>query len=144
MSRHFTEDELALYYYGELRTPRRVEIHLESCAACRNTYRDIAGTLAMMTAPAVPERADQYGLEVWQRIRYKLPEAGEGGRHVISRFSRFSGFSAFSRFSRFWDFSRTPSGAGLVAAAAVLVIGAFIAGRIWDRTDSLSTIVDRT
>ena len=59
MSRHFTEDELALYYYGELRKPRRVEIHLESCAACRDMHRDIAGTLALITAPALPERADQ-------------------------------------------------------------------------------------
>jgi len=128
VTHHFTEDELTLYYYGEGRGRRDIERHLESCADCSATYREIAGTLAMVAAPEVPERGDQYGLEVWQRIRHKLPDRETG----FARFSRVSGFSrfGFSGFSRFWEFSRL----GPVAAAALLVIAAFVGGRLWQRS----------
>ena len=49
MSQHYSEDDLALYYYGEARKPRQIELHLESCGTCKATYREIAGTLAMVT-----------------------------------------------------------------------------------------------
>jgi hypothetical protein len=117
VTHHFTEDELTLYYYGEGRRRHDVERHLESCAACAATYREIAGTLGMIAAPQVPERGDQYGLEVWQRIRHQLPERESG-------FSRFWGFSGFSEFSRF----------GVAAAAALLMIAAFIGGRVWQQS----------
>ncbi len=126
MTHHFTEDELTLYYYGEGRGRHDIERHLESCADCSATYREIAGTLAMVAAPEVPERGDQYGLEVWQRIRHKLPDRETG----FARFSRFSGFSRFPGFSGFWEFSRL----GPVAAAALLVIAAFVGGRLWQRS----------
>jgi hypothetical protein len=119
---HCTEDELTLYYYGEGRRRHDVERHLESCAGCAATYREIADTLAMIAAPEVPERGDQYGLEVWQRIRHKLPERESG-------FSRFWGFSGLLAFSRFGGLS----GFGLAAAAALLMIAAFVGGRAWQR-----------
>jgi len=117
MSQHYSEDDLALYYYGEARKPRQIELHLESCSACKATYREIAGTLAMVTAPEVPERGDSYGLEVRQRIRHRLPEPEE------TRFARFAGFFGFSGFS-------------VAAAAAVLLLAAFVAGRAWQRANS--------
>jgi hypothetical protein len=119
VSHHFSEDDLTLYYYGEGRRPDAIERHLESCASCASLYRDIAGTLAMIATHDVPERGDPYGLEVWQRIRHKLPE----------RDTRFSGFS------RFWEFSRF-SGFGLAAAAALLMIAAFVGGRAWQRSET--------
>ena len=73
-SRHYSEDDLTLYYYGEGRRRAAIERHLDTCAPCAALYREIAGTLALIAAPEVPERGDQYGLEVWQRIRHKLPE----------------------------------------------------------------------
>ena len=111
---HFTEDDLTLYCYGEGRR-HDIERHLESCPGCAATYREIAATLAMIAAPEVPERGDQYGLEIWQRIRHQLPETGG------SRFWRFSGFEGLSGF-------------GLAAAAALLIIGAFVGGRAWQRS----------
>ena len=110
---HYTEDDLTLYYYGEGRRRHDIERHLESCSECADTYRDIAGTLAMIAAPELPERGDQYGLEVWQRIRHQLPDRG------FSRFSRFSGFSGFP--------------APALAAAALLIVAAFVGGRAWQR-----------
>jgi hypothetical protein len=116
VSHHFSEDDLTLYYYGEGRRRDAIERHLESCAPCASLYREIAGTLAMIAAREVPERGDQYGLEVWQRIRHKLPERDTG-------------------FSRFWGFS----GFGLAAAAALLMIAAFVGGRAWQRLETQKT-----
>ena len=105
--KHYTEDDLTLYYYGEGRRRADVERHLDGCAACAKVYREIAGTLAMIAAPEVPERGDQYGLEVWQRIRHKLPE--QDG----------SWFGQWFRWDRL----------ALAGAAAALVLVAFLAGR---------------
>src|SRR5262245_16981167 len=116
MASHISEDDLTLYYYGEGRHRAAIERHLDTCAACAAVYREIAGTLAMIVAPEIPERGDQYGLEVWQRIRHRLPQEGFGG---------------FGRFSWLWGFSGFERLAIGAAAAAVLVIGAFIAGRAW-------------
>jgi hypothetical protein len=117
--KHYSEDELTLYYYGEGRRRADIERHLDECAACATCYREIARTLAMISAPDVPERGDQYGLEVWQRIRHRLPEQ-EPGFGGFGWFGRFAGFDSFTGFNRFLGFA---------AAAAVLMLAAFIAGR---------------
>ncbi|MGH9144609.1 MAG: hypothetical protein ACRD2I_26010, partial [Vicinamibacterales bacterium] len=95
MTHHFSEDELTLYYYGEGRERHGIERHLESCAGCAAAYREIAGTLAMIATPEAPERGDQYGLEIWQRIRHQLPER-DSGFWGFSRFARFLGSVRFS------------------------------------------------
>jgi hypothetical protein len=110
-STHYSEDDLALYYYGEGRRRDAVEQHLERCDACASLYREIAGTLAMIAAPKVPERGDQYGLEVWQRIRHKLPERQEPWWAALFQRDRLV----------------------FAAAAAMLVLVAFVAGRVWPR-----------
>jgi hypothetical protein len=106
VSTHYSEDDLTLYYYGEVRRKADIDQHLQSCAQCAGVYREIAGTLAMVVAEEIPERGERYGLEVWQRIRHQLPEQD-------SRFAWF-GFNSIL---------------GFAAAAAVLVIAAFVAGR---------------
>jgi hypothetical protein len=111
---HYTDDELTLYYYGEGRRRHDIERHLESCDGCTATYREIAGTLAMIAAPEVPERGDEYGRDVWQRIRHTLPERQP---------STAAALAAFFQPGRF----------AFVAAAAMLVLAAFLAGRVWPR-----------
>jgi hypothetical protein len=133
VTHHCTDDELTLYYYGEGRRRHNVERHLESCQACAATYREIAGTLAMIAAPETPERGDQYGLEIWQRIRHKLPERESG-------FSRFSGFWRFSGFERFSGFP----GFGVAAAAALLMVAAFIGGRVWQQRSATPVLTTAT
>jgi hypothetical protein len=133
VTHHCTDDELTLYYYGEGSRRHNVERHLESCQACAATYREIAGTLAMIAAPETPERGDQYGLEIWQRIRHKLPER-ESGFSRFSGFWRFSGFSGFERFSGF----------GVAAAAALLMIAAFIGGRVWQQRSATPVLTTAT
>jgi hypothetical protein len=109
---HYGEDDLILYYYGEGRGRSDVERHLASCAACAAAYQEIAGTLAAIVEPAVPERGDQYGLEVWQRIRHRLPEQEMSWWRFVERVFRGERFM-------------------LAAAAATLAIAAFVAGRFW-------------
>ena len=112
---HYSEDDLTLYYYGEGRRRAAIESHLDACAACRSLYREIAGTLAMIAAPEAPERGDQYGLEIWQRIRHQLPEQDARPWRALWR-----SLVAVDRL-------------GLAAAAALLVVAAFVAGRVWPR-----------
>jgi hypothetical protein len=115
VSHHFSEDDLTLYYYGEGRRRADIESHLDECAACASTYREIAGTLAMIATPEAPERGDQYALEVWQRIRHRLPEQDVSAWHTA--------WSALFRHDRLM----------FAAAAAMLVLVAFAAGRVWPR-----------
>src|SRR2546426_2962677 len=119
---HYKEDDLILYYYGEGRKRPDIERHLDECGACAATYREIAGTLSMVTEPALPERGDQYGLEVWQRIRHKLPEQEVPWWMVWFRGERLM----------------------LVAAAAVLVLAAFVAGRYLPRQQSATDTAGST
>jgi hypothetical protein len=104
--RHYDENELLLYHYGEGRRRDRIDEHLTVCDRCAALYREIASTLALADAIAVPERDDRYGLEVWQRIRHQLPE----------------------RQAPWWPGWPRPALAGVVA---VLVLAAFVAGRQW-------------
>jgi len=106
---HYTEDELILYYYGEHRRRVRVEQHLADCAPCRERYQGLAASLALVADPEIPERGDQYGLEVWQRIRHQLPE----------------------QEAPWWAVWTRPHRLALAGAAAALVLAAFIAGRTW-------------
>jgi hypothetical protein len=108
---HYPEEDLILYYYGEGRRRGDVEQHLEECASCAAAYRSISRTLAMVATQEPPERGDQYGLEVWQRIRHRLPEQDAPWWVVWLRWDRLA----------------------LVSAAAVLLVAAFVAGRAWQR-----------
>ena len=110
-ARHYSEDDLTLYYYGEGRRRDAIEQHLAGCASCASLYRDIAGTLGLIAPPEAPARGEQYGLEVWQRIRHKLPERPEPW------------------WASFFHRDRLV----VAAAAAMLVLVAFVAGRVWPR-----------
>src|SRR5262245_18527375 len=111
--RHYGDEDLILYYYGESRSQATIERHLDECASCTATYRTIAGTLGLVTSPEPPPRGEQYGLEVWQPIRHRLPEPDAPwwlGKNM-----------------RWLHWERLT----LAAAAAVLLVAAFVAGRVW-------------
>src|SRR6185436_3444075 len=101
---HPTEDELILYHYNEGRRRERVDGHLQKCSACAASYGAIVETLSLVPDPEVPERDDRYGLEVWQRIRHRLPVPD----------------------APWWMAWYRPALAG---AVAVLIVAAFAAGR---------------
>jgi len=78
--KHYTEDELILYYYGEDEDRGEVTRHFDACDDCADKYRGIRRTLEMVTDYDTPERMNNYGSEVWRRLRGRLPEGGHSGR----------------------------------------------------------------
>ena len=68
---HCSDDDLILAYYGET---TRYDVHLAQCSECSARFRDLRTELELVIAGDVPERGDRYGLEVWQRIRHRLPD----------------------------------------------------------------------
>jgi hypothetical protein len=69
----------------------------------------LSATLRMIETPQAPERGDQYGLEVWQRIRHRLPEQD------------VPWWSAWFRADRL----------AMAGALAVLLLAAFVTGLWW-------------
>ena len=99
---HCSDEELLLEYYGEA---SRHSAHRRACGECDARYQELRATLDGVTLEP-PERGDHYGLEVWQAIRHRLPAR-----------------------ERTWHSLLTPQW-GLAAAALLLVAG-FTAGRLW-------------
>jgi hypothetical protein len=122
MAEHWTDDDLILYFYGEGRRRAEIERHLQDCAACAASYRAIAGALSMIATPKTPERGDQYGLEVWQRIRPDLAE----------------------RQMPWWMLWMQGPRLAMLATAAVLLLAAFVAGRVWERQPAQTPAVATT
>lgn len=111
---HCSDESLIAHYYGEREHDAGVAAHLTACAACADSYRTLVETLAMVPVEPVPDRGPQYGLEVWQRIRPRLPEA---------RPSWFELTFAWNRL--------VPS-----MLALMLLAGGFLVGRSWPRDEA--------
>ncbi|MEP7307159.1 MAG: hypothetical protein ABJA98_16730 [Acidobacteriota bacterium] len=108
---HCTEEQLILHYYGEDGGRPDVERHLAACAECAAEYRAMFETLQLVVAPAVPERDDSYALDVWTRIRTRLPEQAAPWWHVWLGWDRVA----------------------VAVAVATVVVAAFVGGRVWPR-----------
>jgi hypothetical protein len=106
--KHLTEDDLVLYFYGETKRAGQIDRHLGECAACAALYRGIAGTLALVAAPDAPPRDEEYGADVWRRIRHELPEQEQVGWFAWLQWHRLA-----------------------LATVAALLIAAVGAGRMW-------------
>jgi len=111
--KHYTEEDLILHYYSERGRRTGIDVHLDQCETCAATYRALTGTLRLIATPEAPERGDQYGLEVWQRIRHRLPEQEVPWWSVWFRADRLATAGSF----------------------AVLLLAAFVAGRWWSSPD---------
>jgi hypothetical protein len=117
--KHPSEEELILYHYAEVGGPPRVVLaeHLATCESCRARYRQLEAVLAAADVVEPPALGDEFEAEVWRRLVPRLEAAPP--ESLWQRF--YAGFRA-SRFL-------APAGAAL--AVAVLVMGAFLAGRFW-------------
>jgi hypothetical protein len=101
---HHSDDDLLLEYYGE---PAAPSLHLAQCGECAERFQQLKSTLDPVTLDP-PERGDQYGLEVWQAIRPRLP----------------------ARVS-WWQSMLGLRPVLAAAAAIVLLVSGFAAGRMW-------------
>jgi hypothetical protein len=100
---HPSEEDLVLHLYGEEGSDF-VRRHVETCARCREEVSLLRRVLSEVGEMTPPDRAEDYGARVWERLSKSLPEA---------RAPRF----AFPRLG-YW-----------LAAAAVVLAATFLAGR---------------
>ncbi len=103
---HITEDQLVLFYYGEPSDAAAIEEHLAGCEACRAELRALQLVLNSVDSAPVPERPADYGAALWKRIE----------RGLRARRRR--------AIRRWWIW--TP-------VMAALLMGAFLAGSLWQR-----------
>ena len=110
---HLTEEQLILHYYGETGEADEAvealstEQHLEVCGECRGLYGALQRVLNVVDSLPVPERAPDYGAQVWKRIEHRIP-------------ARRRGWFAMPSLWR-W--------AAISTACAAMMAAAFLAGR---------------
>jgi hypothetical protein len=109
MTEHIQEEHLILHYYGEAGESPAIEEHISECEHCRSQFRALQRLLNSVDAAPVPSRGADYGQQVWNKIARKLPGAKRG----------------WFAFPQRWI---------AVAAMALLVVSAFLAGRYSLRT----------
>jgi len=110
---HLSEEQLVLYHYGDADAVEAgsIEEHLHACASCQVDLDEVRRTLTAVDGLQVPARGDGYGAEVWARIQPSLETAAG------SRWDRVRAFFAPTRLA-------------LGGAIAVLLVSAFVAGRV--------------
>ena len=69
---HLTEEQLVAHYYGDADAPAVAREHLIACAECSSQFNVMQRVLQLVKDAPVPERGDDYGTEVWNRLRWKL------------------------------------------------------------------------
>jgi hypothetical protein len=113
---HLSEEELIALYYGEVAGDRDAAAHLRACRECSARSAELKQDLEGIRPEPVPQRNEQYGEDVWQRLRPALV--------------------AYERRPRRWLAGISWKAAGLVAACALLMAAAFVGGRTWERHKS--------
>ncbi len=108
-----TDEHLILYYYGEASDAEELGRRIEASAELQRRFEALRGILDSVEEPEIPERHPSYGSAVWHRLAPQLEQ----------------------RRSRRWDWEllRPRREWALVAATLLLVVGAFLAGRLWPR-----------
>jgi anti-sigma factor RsiW len=109
---HVTDDDLILHYYGELSATDRARLaeHLRTCQACAAAEARLRETLGVIDDVPAPEPEAGFERMVWARLEPALSRR-----------------RAPTWLAWMWS----PARWGLAAAAAVLVVAAFAAGRYW-------------
>lgn len=71
---HLNEEQLVLHHYHDdgVDAAAEVEQHITVCADCRAQYDTLCRVLALVDDLPVPQRGDEYGTEVWNRLRWRL------------------------------------------------------------------------
>jgi hypothetical protein len=155
--RQLHDDDLILYFYGEA-DGAEIDNLLAGSADLRTRYDALCRTLEMTGEGfPVPARLDSYGAEVWARVKALLPEGLDATSQAkvlhlrpltplapLSHPLPSSGRGGKSVSRRGW-WRPSPGGregmgegtgvrgrlAGLAAAAVVLLVVGFVAGRFW-------------
>lgn len=113
MTRHLTDEDLLLDFYGEGSAPdrQRVQAHLAECDGCRALDRDLRAVLSAVETTPITEPPSSFERDMWARIEPLLP---------IERPWRTRWNAMMPRLA-------------VAASVAILMVAAFAAGRVWDR-----------
>ena len=112
MTMHLTDDELVLHYYGEMSDAAEGKAcaHLDECAACRDNLARLQRVMSAIDATPIPEPDAWFEQRTWARLEPALTA---------------------SERRRPWQLPWRAIAWG--AAAALVVIAAFIAGQFTSR-----------
>ncbi len=127
--KHFNEEQLIDYYYGESDAMQDVSQHLRECADCDVAYKTLSRDLSEIVSITPPARDANYGEQVWQSIRNSVPVYEAPKKH------------------RFAWLRLHPFGSLTAAAACLLIIvaAAFFAGRQWEhRNPQVPSVASNT
>lgn len=113
--KHFNEEELIDYYYGESAAATEIAQHLRECADCEHEYAALSRDLSEIVSITPPVRDAAYGEQVWQSIRASVPV------YEVKKKRRFS-----------WLRLHPFGGLATAAACLLIVAAAFFAGRQWE------------
>lgn len=70
--RHLSAEEMTDLFYGEAPAAREAPAHLLECALCRREYEELREVLALCGAPPSPRLEEDYGEELWRRLRPEI------------------------------------------------------------------------
>ena len=104
---HLNEEQLVLHHYHDDESPAAIEEHLASCDACRNDFASLRRVLALVDELPTPERGDQYGEQVWNRLRWKL---GKRRTPIWPIIAAAAAMLAIAFFAGLWSASFQPAG----------------------------------
>lgn len=76
MNEHLSQEDIVAAYYGE----PGMNDHVASCPECKAEVARLAAILDRVTAPDVPEPADDYEERVWQRLRWRMRAEAKRGK----------------------------------------------------------------
>ena len=107
-----TDEQLILFYYGEAPNAEEMGRQIEVSPELQRRFEALREVLDAVEEAEIPERHPSYGSAVWHRLAPELEK---------------------TRRSRFWDWEllKPRREWALVATALLLVVVAFLAGRLW-------------
>jgi hypothetical protein len=118
--KHLGEEELIEQYFSK--GAAGFGQHLDACAQCAQAYAALRSDLDEMEFAAPPARDPAYGERVWQSVAPLLP--------------------AYETPKRSWLSIGLWKGLSYASACALLVVGAFFAGSLWEHNRSRTTAVN--
>jgi hypothetical protein len=117
--KHLGEEEMIDHYYGESAPGSDVERHLKACVHCADEYSALERDLGGVKALVPPPRGEGYGEEVWRSIRGSLKP------YELRKWR--------------WPSLGFRKPLALATAFALLMVAAFLAGRVWQRRQAPQT-----
>jgi hypothetical protein len=116
--KHLNEQELVEYRYADATERAEAALHLHECAECRAAYEKLERVLAAVDALPVAEPAADYETQLWRKLAPQLAARKRG-----IDWNAWRGWLAPRRL--------VPIG-----AVAMLILGAFLAGRYLHKQDN--------